>query len=421
MKIEFDNLKTILDCFNSVNDKDTELEFKIGTKNQNFESSITENEFSILKRHFNYINPEFAEKDIYLYPNNYRSINGNFEIKEKTKSVDINVQPYCIRFTKSYEKPVTSCLLECIHKRKKKTWIYNFVNYNIELSIVNEKKFECEIEYKIFNITTREIFTPINEIIDVLSNYTRVLKSFNNIFGFKGSNLYFPINKPRNIKKTDCTDIKKTHVCFDKKDGVRYLLYKSKHGTYLINKTHLIEVDGIISEKVSVLDCEYYDGDFVVFDILVHDDKSVIDLKFNKRYNLVKKHNYKLLKYRKPSHKTIESIMDDKNNDGVIFTPIDCSYKNNDTLKFKSSEQLTIDFLYRDEKLYVTGNDGLISMDYKSDIPKEMTNKIIECKYVSGVFVPFRIRQDKTVPNYIDVCKDIMTDILDPISIKDIV
>ena len=413
MKIKFEDLKSILDLFYSIQRDclEYELEFKF--------SNFKENDFFILKQYFNHIQPKYVEKNILLYPNNYRSVNGEWEIKEKLNSIDIKHELYDIRLTKSIEKSVKQVpYLEITGKRDKKIWVYEFQHYNIELSIINDHKYECEIEYKIFTLPSNIIFKPLNEIISVISNYNKVSSSFNKCFDFKGTALYFPINKPINLKKN--ISIVNSHICFAKKDGVRYLLYLSDIGTYLINQTHLIKVDDTTHKQKSILDCEFKDGDFFVFDSLLHKDEPTTDFDFKKRYRLAKTHGYKMMEYKKPTRTMVKKMINCKENDGVVFTPLSGGYKNNNTFKFKPSSRLTIDFLFKNDSLYVYGKSGLIPVDYKFEIPSNLSNKIIECLYVSGVFVPYKLRPDKVCPNYIDVCKDVMKDILDPLDVENI-
>jgi hypothetical protein len=422
MKVNQHTINTILNCFNSKQD-DIELEFKFGKLDRNFNSHISLTHFNVLKKYLgdNYI---YSEKNILCY-DKYRVVNNISEFKKKLISVEFQAGVYDIRFTKSIEKASDKkeFNMEPI-LRYKKTWTYEFDNYNIDLSIVN-KSYECEIEFKQFNLQIKDIFKPIKEVSGVINEYNYVMNMFNKaIMAKRGINwLYYPINKPKNVKKEHVVKFRDEYVFYDKLDGIRFLLIKANNQSWLINQTQVIQIKDTKQTNQTILDVEYYNNEIYAFDILVDNDIDVRENTFMERQKFLNKYineNIKLLVY---SNDYNNLGYDENTSDGIIFTPINEGYKNSFTYKYKPKELLTIDFLYINSSINCIDEKGnIIQFKVPFDILKfkQYNNKIIECRFINGFFTPFRIREDKISPNHIDVAIDVYKDIKNPLDIKTI-
>jgi hypothetical protein len=158
----------------------------------------------------------------------------------------------------------------------------------------------------------------------------------------------------------------------------------------------------------------------------------------------------------KNSLQTINGSLDYEINDGFIFTPTDEPYINTNTLKYKFPETMTIDFLIKLQNksgnfkvfnLFVYNNRNEIVPFEPTGHPNEYNNRkyimiseksrdgilfnslkddmIVECKLErtdtgNDNFIPYRIRDDKTMPNFVDVANDVFRDILNPITLSEI-
>ena len=274
--------------------------------------------------------------------------------------------------------------------------------------------YECEIEFKKYNLLPKDIFEPVKKLITIIDEYQSIVGIINNSFEKRFSSLYFPINKSKNLKKQHLSTLKDKYVYFDKLDGIRYFLVESFIGTYLVNQTNYIKLNDD-KKMVSIYDVEYTNK-VNVFDTIIYKNKDVRKLNFFERFKYVMKSGYSYIHYS-----VDYGIITYSNGcDGIIFTPVDMEYKNNFTFKYKPSDELTIDFLVINNTLNVTDNNGDTIFFKECDNFKKYHNQIVECKWSGIKFIPIRIRTDKLKPNHIDVAKDIWEDIQDPIDLSDI-
>ena len=391
-----------------------ELEFRFGYfKNNRYVPEISYHDFNVLKNTLGKY--KYIEKEVVIYKDGYRKVNGNIEYKERVKNISIHhIGNYSVRFSESIEKNVCNInLSDPIMTRNKKIYVFEFDNYDIELSNVNEK-FECEIEFKKFNISTQKIFQPLKRIETILQEYHLLMKTINNTFQKNYKTLYYPINKPKNLKRHHLKGLKDYYVFFDKLDGVRFFLLECNYGTYLVNRTTYIKLDDKNHNSISIYDVEYTNEPYI-FDVLIHKGKDVRKLNFFERFEIVMKTKYKRLHYS-----TDYSVVSySEGCDGIIFTPIDCEYFNTRTYKYKPVEELTIDFQVDGDKLCVY-SEGL--QIYREGVKgfEEYDKQIVECKWDGEKFVPYRIRHDKISPNHKKVADDVVDDLSNPINLKTI-
>ena len=142
------------------------------------------------------------------------------------------------------------------------------------------------------------------------------------------------------------------------------------------------------------------------------------------------------------------SLSKDKNgnvdmeiNDGFIFTPLDKPYINKETYKYKFPETMTIDFsvVYKETKnnsyiynIYTYNerkqlvpfmfNKYIMKCDNEQLCKQIKNNSIVECFFNKNeqIFIPYRIRHDKILPNFYKVAENVFSDIINPITLKDL-
>jgi hypothetical protein len=267
-------------------------------------------------------------------------------------------------------------------------------------------------------------------------------------------------NKPRNITLMDVLT-RNDHTITVKLNGVRNFVYFFNTSVYLLGYPKDVFKIGTHAELQNTL----LDGEFIVkdermqihvFDILFFKGKDVRMKNFMERLSMMKQVeeminnssltvDYFTKEYfmegdfyeRTKSAYLKESEYEEEETDGLIYQSQGPYYDGN-TLKWKQSEYMTIDFMLEDTlieqgeesifKLFVhknilfTGDEshpfnGV--MKCKKFLEGESINhKIVECKWKDGTFIPFRIRHDRHQPNNLKTAKGNWKDIQNPIFIQ---
>lgn len=346
--------------------------------------------------------------------------------------------------------------LKCI--RKKNVHIFKVhSNWNMFLveaySKTNRlKTFEIEIERR--SVSDALVASEIGLVNDLIYNLFKhrqefkIVRQFNALFTDKRLHtVFFPINKPINLKFDMWRTIKSSYYYYPKLDGERFLMYTDNHYLYIFNDTSQIYVKGNDSRRQfpvgCVMDCEGMEGGvYHVFDVLFWGGRDVRGENVGARYNYLEQHAesfppyVKLVKLYKTFDNTLWKIIQKSNtkSDGIIFTPRDETYKNNCTYKYKPPELLTIDFMIdEDDKLCAVDNasnyvlfQGSTEYPYiTDDTPIDYTGfeyqlyDIVEFNYDYKLqnFKPLRVRHDKVRPNHTSVALDVWYDIHHPIDI----
>lgn len=360
-----------------------------------------------------------------------------------------------IKWSLNTETPPTSAdlgNLQCI--RKKNVHIFKVhSNWNMFLveaySKINRlKTYEIEIER-----CTTDTFLTLNEIDmvnDLIYNLFKhrqdfkIVRQFNSLFTNKHMHtVFFPINKPINLKFDMWSTIKSNYYYYPKLDGERFLIYTDHHYLYIFNDTSQIHVKGNGGEfpMGCVMDCEGMEGGvYHVFDVLFWGGRDVRGENVGARYGYLEKSAgsfppfIKLVNLYKTFDNTLWEIIQKFNtkSDGIIFTPRDEAYKNNCTYKYKPPELLTIDFMIDvDDKLYAMDNASDYILFKGSEEHPHVNSgdtithfeyqlyDIVEFNYDYTLknFKPIRVRHDKMRPNHISVALDVWYDIHHPIDI----
>ena len=319
--------------------------------------------------------------------------------------------------------------------RNKVTTVYEFQTYIFELSVVNSKDYEIEIEY--YHCCCHEnsqdtgpchtVGTDVSNAIKLLQSYLllfqKITCNVNTSLRLSSPELSFDVNKPVNLKNnTSCSN----HVATLKMDGVRMLLVIHPLKTFLYNHNTVLFFQGkqqqrsVAPESVSVLDVEYFTefNECIAFDLCVYEGRDYRFKLFQDRYNtLLKISPVPVAKY----YYDFSAIkIDTALCDGVIYTPLDRFYHNSTTYKWKPVHCLTVDLKAVDGVL-LTNDNVQVGVDERSG--GESSSIIGEYSpLASGGFKLVRTRPDKKYPNsykvFQDVLRDISQPVIRPISIK---
>lgn len=451
--------------------------------------------------------------------------NHNFfysEYKKETDKLFLNLSNNKVKFSLSYEniiEPNTQYGNVILERHKERTR-YEFNDYYIDMTIINdnssEKTYEIEIEFKITEtIEINNILLPVKYVLFTINKQKLSLIDID--YEYEIRNLYqnlikditnsklkhtFSIyeNKPRNLKLEDIKKDKLKYSITNKLNGINFFLYfsKEKEKLFMFNKTKF-EYIHLPVEKTKSLENDFLiQGEFYeepniekkilyIFDTIVLNGNSMINLYHPERISEFEKYKntfdkmlvnspieikmkvfygidkgkeslnlYDELIKCKNSLQTINGSLDYEINDGFIFTPTNEPYINTNTLKYKFPETMTIDFLIKLQNkssnfkvfdLFVYNNKNEIVPFETNSLSNEHSNKkyimiseknrdgtlfdnlkddiIVECKLErtntgNENFIPYRIRDDKTMPNFIDVANDVFRDILNPISLSEL-
>ena len=197
----------------------------------------------------------------------------------------------------------------------------------------------------------------------------------------------------------------------------------------------------------TILDCEYYNNKYYIFDVIFYNKKDITKEKLSTRIDLYKNINKKInLPYiRSKKYYEIDDICKDlpkfiekyKKNfvenklDGLILTPNSNYYDK--VYKYKPLDLISIDFkikklpdsrfalLKQNGKIFnMYGINGIIDVSDKN-YQTYKNGDVVEFVYSKSKFIPLRGRPDKTKSNWDLVIKDNLRQILYPESIKEIV
>ncbi len=254
--------------------------------------------------------------------------------------------------------------------------------------------------------------------------------------------------KPKNLKRHhawDILNIKNGYTVTNKFDGERMVVIAIPNGPikgiFAFNKRRVIRLS--LNEKSidMVLDTEWYDDKFHVFDCMRQNNQTITELSHSERLERARdivKHLQSVeclaitMKQFFPSREAISLLnrMNYEENDGLIFTPNE-KYNSDSIYKWKFPEKMTIDFqvgwnqpsssyqlfVYtKGNRLipFITNRDRGTIATYKGERLRD--RGIYEFGYRDGQFVLFRERPDKDLPNFVNVAQDVWNDIINPLS-----
>lgn len=230
---------------------------------------------------------------------------------------------------------------------------------------------QIEIEYmptKTSKTTTSPI-TQIPKLIDLITPTllpTNPIPHLTQLFNRKLPSEVMAQVTPVSVYNVN--QLKENYAVTEKADGLRLLLYFTSTGQQItINKSNQIDIPTSLPTTQTksatpintLLDTEFIEStnEFLVFDILLHDNTLTTTKPFTERYKLLQSlklpSNLTLKNFLTPT-KTL-TIYDQAKKvyqpkkykyelDGLIFTPTNKSYETS-SLKWKPIDEITIDFL----------------------------------------------------------------------------
>lgn len=460
-----DNIIKLTNLYSS-KQKNDEIEFRIGKFIDNkFDPNLNQQIFDEYKLKLDTINKTVINersvvfngsfgirKIIYLTDANKSKKN----IQEKKEKLDtINIPNLGIRINRSSEiENNQNVKFNSIQYKIRdsfisndKNWRYDFTKvaiYNIENENTinnlvnsgdlysNDQNFNFILEFELINNNL-----TINEFLNSFTNQLAFIRKsnneiFNKMYNLFNYNIKFNydfndfINKPITMQLIDIRKLEtEEYSVTEKADGLRTLLFIDEHSKcFLLNNISIIPI-AVKTNLINVLvDGEYINNDlFLAFDIMSF-NKDISKLNLRQRYNylqdFIKKFNNNkfILKNQlmvesvnpEQIYKLSNKVLDSKYNysiDGLIFTPINQNYFNfPNTLKWKTQDDTTIDFLIRKNKefpdeieyhLYVGINQGefnKLNLQKSRDYPILFPNIKSNTNFFPILFNPIDLGKD---------------------------
>jgi ubiquitin carboxyl-terminal hydrolase 36/42 len=250
--------------------------------------------------------------------------------------------------------------------------------------------------------------------------------------------------KPKNFKRYhawDVLNVTNGYTVTNKLDGERMVVISIPggplQGIFAFNKRRILRLSLNQRKLDMVLDTEWYDDKFHVFDCMRQNGQTITQMKHSDRLSKAREIVDQLkeveclsiiMKEFFPSREAISLLnrIEYTENDGLVFTPNE-KYESDSIYKWKFPEKMTIDFQVRwfrsSYQLYVyTKGDRFIPFFIDRDVIATYHGKqlrdggIYEFGYQDGQFVLFRERPDKDRPNFVTVAKDVWADIINPLT-----
>ena len=411
------------------------------------------------------------------------------------------MQGYLVKFDLSKEEYVEFPKdLVLSQKRRRLRYITRLTDFSeLHLTSNNQEEYiEIEYDYKITKM--EQLFLPIKILFDLIyveslslldfqqmtlpiDEANKILLYLKNIkqmkitskdnqnkenhqlINFEDKPVSLPVDKVLEINQTG------KYFVTNKLNGVRFFMLIYGGFAYLVSRGGAGRKGGLANiwlfedlrgsavgrmGQVYLLDGEYWGGKFWIFDVLLFENKPLVNnpywervyilSQFSKTFSsprIILKVIYKVnvasgisdaVEYCKQTFGSRWKL----DNDGFIFNHMDATYidKNFKTYKWKFPSQQTIDVkvggLIEGKPSYtydisVKDKSGLISVNklYRQEglyNPIPLTPSIVEVKWVKGMypfnFIKSRSRPDKVDPNYIDTANSVWEDIQNPISLS---
>jgi SAM-dependent methyltransferase len=343
-----------------------------------------------------------------------------------------------------------------IFRRQKKTTTFIYNDYIIDLSMVvdNRKigdisKFKPYYELEIEFINNPKDITSLCAPINFITSILKTESNKHNIF----SKYILKENKPIGISYDNINilfDKNNKFAVTNKLNGIRYYLVYDKK-LFLLNHNNSISISITTPQKSllkTILDGEFFNNIYYVFDIIEYNGKSCVNYDFLERQNLLNS-SIKMINRENPSIKIIQKKHFFKNpniinniidsyeymssqftsyeNDGLIFTPINNKNYFSPIYKFKyNPKNITIDFFIKKNLKCMIYNESKFKfIQYENHMAKCNFNNsetingglVCECSYnnLLNEWNIERIRNDKIYPNHISVAISTFQNIKNPI------
>jgi mRNA (guanine-N7-)-methyltransferase len=464
-----DVMRKRINSLNSLSNQ--EIEFRFGTPNKT--SEISQANFKRLTSYLSSqkLSKQYENSLVEIDQNLIRKISSGttvyFEKKIKKDTIDCVYEKFNLRLSVSEESIIPEIILfnPTVRRERFRTEYSNEKTYKYVLTEVihnNTQKYEFEIEF--LSLPSVEIAEySIGNILGCLMyidpyKISCIPKTLADVLLYKKREIFkdYTIKeiKPINLTRQETPLLKTEEFSVTNKlDGEHFFVIFCEEGVFAINH-RTIEYISDIKSDTYIIDTEYYQGVFYIFDLII--DQNINLIKNNKTHlSRVKlAQNFNQIKYKKNFFvsENISFKVKDFRLDLVHFSKdflsLDVNFKQNDGLiftsknglsikKWKYPEKMTLDFLikfvrktndniFNIYELYLKDTNGMTifhgSNTYPLTHPPIYFSKtllqdqgIYEFGYDKKhqTFIFFRQRPDKNEPNYypltgISVWDDIM-------------
>lgn len=403
----------------------------------------------------------FEESTVEIYTilnETYRKITTGNNVVYQTKSniynTDTIYKDFKLRLSVSEEKQIDPPSLvglkpKITRKRYRHEYIFNqFYKYSLtrieEVNSLYLSKpvytYEFEIEFNFLNIkpTVEIVEQAIEYILPILVSSSQTNKSYlplsliDYIKKYR-KDLFLEHKlkevKPVNLSREEASQLyQKEYDVTNKLDGEHFYVLLCEDGIFAVNDRTVEGLSKQRSSSISIVDTEYYQNFFYIFDYLLKNNISQFEDKthmerikeaetdFNKlSFIKIKEFSFDLYNFSKNFLNDPNNI---KTNDGLIYT----SSNGLEVKKWKYQERMTLDFLvnfvgvykgYNVYKLYLGDKNNQIKVfegspefPFKHDPVLYTESKLINNGiYEIGFdhkkgFILHRQRPDKIIPNY---------------------
>lgn len=415
---------------------------------------------------------------------NYKSKKSYKIIKRRQLKYDLSEKSKIILSTEN-STDIEPDVIELIRYKERFTFkgkLSNGIKYNIDVTKTNEnseERYELEVEINSNDFFTADTSSQISTIISLDKSMANVLDNgdetyvdfYNKIISnneFKSNNISSWVPRARDLSLLDITKdgLLSGYMASIKVDGVQRILIFHDKGVYSVypgtESFRIADLDErfietiIVGEELILKERKYY----IPFDVICFNGVSLMNEKYEARLKYLEKmENVKLLDQgveiltfmMKTFHhinqynfyEINKKILDSEYEyptDGIIYTPNKGGYfpegfqtnskrvlsELTDIVKYKTVENLTIDFLYRKGELYVTDDKNLVVFRGSNRYPFNVKfsglteEKVYEFEPVfSGSSINFKVRrerEDKKFPNTVEIAKNLWNMLHDPIT-----
>ena len=396
---------------------------------------------NIYKRQIGTLANQYREIVTYKDKEYKQIVSTECQIKTKSEHKDRMYDQLGLRYSFSREQSINcpSDDSELVKKRYRQRIEFDTKKgYKYVLTLVNDKikLFEFEIEYELDKVDDMIVQTSLSFISSIFKSNVPLLETK------CVSDTVFPllkkINPPKPVNMIDdetvSEQLKKYYYVTNKLDGERYLLYIHQGTIYSIQNDRITIIDKIDSKLTCLVDSEYFQGKYYLFDCYVYDgsqqDVYTLPLPTRLEYATKVAGQYNRFVMKQFSNVLLDTtirLLDTlkmEDNDGLIYTPLNIKMP---VYKWKFPEKMSIDFrVVKDGDHYnlcvYTERDQIgttpfkINQTYATYETKEplQDGKIYEFMYQHGKFVMSRLRPDKVKPNFIKVAQNVWKDIMNP-------
>lgn len=292
--------------------------------------------------------------------------------------------------------------------------------------MMNEYARVCETDFLVSNVSEEE--------------RVRVTKQIG--AHFSGTVTKFPGTEFAGVKRKDLLNFQRyKYLCAPKIDGVRYIFsVLSKKGYFLGRDRVLFKMHREIDCPDLVVDGELCFGQYFVFDVVRVDKENVARFSFSKRMTFIDgiikslaRAGEEMFASQKFYPMAAAETALKSSVEGLVFIPKELPYVvGYSTTMFKFKEGYdTLDLLvckgdqvgkleYRSVRYFKKKEETIFFSPVVDHGMHDKIGKIVECRYMDGHWRYVRTRDDKKLPNAEWVCREVLGETKNPITLKEI-